>query len=128
MIDLEKQLQEQPLRQVPAHWREDIIKHVGEIAPKAEPVRPGWRLADLFAPYSKAWGTLAAAWIVILLLNLSTMDNTPMPKITGQPPVMALKQQQLLLAELLGPVDPPPDADHTKPQPRSEIRLETVMV
>lgn len=51
----ESLLRQQPVRQLPAHWRDSIL-------PKATPSATPW-------PGPRAWQMLAACWIVIIALH-----------------------------------------------------------
>ena len=66
--DLEKRLQRQPLRQIPAEWRGEILSACAPMqkAPIAGSI-PLWRL--LFARFPVAWGALAAVWIALIAIN-----------------------------------------------------------
>ena len=84
-------------------------------------------------PHPQAWAGLAAVWILILAVNFSMRDPSPVRAEKSSPPspeaIVELRQQQRLLAELIGPRDER-DADRSKPlvpQPRSE-RAEMVAV
>lgn len=83
-------------------------------------------LRDLLWPHPKAWAGLAVVWILILAVDFSVRDQTPMTAEKSLPPspevVAELKQQQRMLAELIGARDAG-DADRSKPLapwPRSE--------
>jgi hypothetical protein len=131
----EQRLKRRPLRQVPAAWRDDILAAAGKASSikRPQPVagRPflsvlNERLASMLWPHPAAWGGLAAAWIFIFAVNFSTRDHEPAQAEMAVSPspevVVQLKQQQRLLAELLGANDSP-DADRPKifvPKPRSE--------
>ena len=136
MNEFEKQLQRQPLRQIPATWREEILA----AAAKAEttPSRQWlttihYQLTTLLWPHPKAWGALAAAWVLILGFSLASVDTTPVALAKSEPlrqeMLMALKQQKLLLPELID-LDEPVEADRpkTKPLPRTERRSEQVII
>jgi hypothetical protein len=131
----EQRLKRRPLRPVPAEWRGGILTAASEAQPVkySQPVADRSflsilyrRLATVLWPHPAAWGALAAVWIVIFAVNFSIRDREPAlaEKAVPQSPevVAQLRQQQRLLAELLGPNDSP-DADRPKtfvPKPRSE--------
>jgi hypothetical protein len=84
------------------------------------------QLSTILWPYPKAWAGLAAVWILILAVDFSARDKTPVMAEKSSPPspevIVELRQQQRMLAELIGPRDTR-DADRSKsfvPQPRSE--------
>lgn len=139
--DFEQKLQRQPLRQVPAEWRGEILAAADGRKSKAESrgQEGCWRstfvsrLSTLLWPHPRAWAGLAAVWILILAVNFSMRDKIPVSAEKSSPPspevIVELRQQQRLLAELIGPRDIR-DADRSKsfvPQPRSE-RAEIVAV
>jgi hypothetical protein len=135
MDDFEQKLQRQPLRQVPAEWREEILTVAESVAAARRPspvTRPSWlstlnsQLSTILWPHPKAWAGLAAVWILILAVDFSAHDRTAL--VAGKsatPPaevIVELRQQQRMLAELMGSHDTG-DADRSKPttpQPRSE--------
>ena len=137
MDDFEQKLRRQPLRKVPAEWREEILSAAGKAGTARRAVRghlgevslPNW-LSALLWPNPQAWAGLAAVWILIFAVNLSTRDTSPVVAEKVSRPssevVVELRQQRLLLAELIGPRDKS-DANRSKlpvSQPRSERRFE----
>jgi hypothetical protein len=72
---------------------------------------------------------LAAVWIVILAVDFSVRDNSPRVAEKTVPPspevIAELRQQQRLLAELMGPREAR-DVDRPKP-PRSERSFEVLV-
>ena len=134
--EFEKRLQRQKLRQVPAGWREEILATATESAAGPRPAtrnpQPSWlstlnhQLSTLLWPHPAAWAGLAAIWIFIFAVNISTRDRSPAIVERAVPPspevLVELKQQQRMLAELIGSRDSS-DADRAKsfaPPPRSE--------
>jgi hypothetical protein len=129
----ERRLSRQPLRPIPAEWREEILRE-GRRADVPEKIwdadttslpKLNW-LAQIFWPSPAAWAGLAAVWLLILAVDFSIRDKTPVAAEKFAPQtaevVMQLRQQQRLLAELMGPRDTS-DADRSKPlapRPRSE--------
>jgi hypothetical protein len=134
------------LRQVPAEWREEILSAANKVGTARRVVHgrlgeaslPNWlstlnsQLSTILWPHPQAWAGLAAVWILILAVDFSVRDKSPVMAEKFAPPspevVAELKQQQRMLAELIGPRETH-DADRTKPfvpQPRSE-RAEILM-
>lgn len=113
--DFETKLQRQPLRQIPAEWRAEILA-AAKAGRRATTV-PGVTLASvfkarlraLFWPAPQAWAGLAALWLVVLVLNFATREAAPELKARHAPPspemLLLLKQQEQLLAELVGQPD-----------------------
>ena len=145
--DFEEHLQRQPLRKVPAAWREQILSAARQAAsaqsvPCRMPRAHAWpsllstihsQLSTLLWPHPAAWAGLAAAWVVILGLNLATHDAAGRVARGGgstSPQVfMAFQEQQRLLSELIGPGETPV-ADQSKPAapvPRSERKSSLLM-
>lgn len=134
MDDFEQKLQRQPLRQIPGEWREEILAAATgrESRVESREQEGRWpstlvsRLSSLLWPHPAAWAGLAAVWILILAVNFSMRDQSPVLAEKSSPPapevIVELRQQQRLLAELIGSRDTR-DADRSKsfvPQPRSE--------
>jgi hypothetical protein len=113
MNEFEQRLRRVPVKPIPAGWRAEILA-------AAVPARPAtgrgsWagrlngRWHDLLWPHPKAWAGLAAAWLVILLLQVSQQEGTPARAAKFAPPspemLVELRQQQQMLVELLGPFE-----------------------
>jgi hypothetical protein len=145
--DFEKRLQRQPLRPIPAEWREEILCAAREATRSAQAsgsAQPtsGWRsalsalhsrLSGLLWPSPQAWAGLAAVWLIILAFDLTTSGPSRLVARSASPPstqfVMALLEEKRLLTELLGPPNQPlapaesPVREQPKalpPRPRSE--------
>jgi hypothetical protein len=138
--EFEKRLQRQPLRQVPADWRQEILSaaqqaSLPEHAPRTtHPAHPrrsllstiNSQLSTLLWPHPAAWAGLAAVWLLILGFNQATREATPLVAKRASPVspqvFMAYREQERLLGELLGPRETPvaerPKAE--APRPRSE--------
>jgi hypothetical protein len=82
---------------------------------------------ELVWPYRRTWATLAAVWIALFIFNVSQRDKSELAARKLPPPspeaIMAWRQQERLLAELIGP-SVPGDVEQRKiflPKPRTEI-------
>ena len=145
--DFEKRVQRQTLRQVPAEWREAILSAARqasspEHATRHTPHASRWRsvlstlnaqLSALLWPRPAAWAGLAAVWVAVLGINLTTRDTSQMLAKHATPVspqiFIAFQEQERLLAELIGPRETPV-AERPKPgpaRPRSERRKEMLM-
>jgi len=132
----EQRLNCQPLRQVPPEWREEIL---GAAARASRVEHHSFlstlnsQLSTILWPHPVAWGGLAAVWILIFTVDFSVRDRTPSVAERYSPApaevVVELRQQQRLLAELMGPRETR-EADRQKnnlPRPRSELDIEILM-
>ncbi len=120
----ESRLKRQPQRQVPAAWRNEILA----AGCPAEPPRPSW-IAQWLWPHPTAWAALAAAWLLVIGMNIGMRDTSPSAAshVASRPSRQVwelLLQQEQMLAELNGPADNPqrPVAVPMPPQPRSQRR------
>ena len=139
--DFEDRLKEQPLRQVPAHWRKEILlatqagKRTSQTFSWPQFVfQTGKVLSMLLWPSPKAWASLAAVWLVLLIVNISSNNASRavaavLPR-TEPEKILAWREEQLLLTELLGSQEMP-IADRPKPaapRPRSERPIDFMRV
>jgi hypothetical protein len=114
--EFENQLQRQPMREIPQHWRVRIIA-------AAQPAPSRWH--EWFQPWPQAWKALGAAWVLILALHFTTPDE---PRKAGNsypltPQSFAILQEQTMkMAQLLGSTDADekPAALPAELKPRSE--------
>jgi hypothetical protein len=81
---------------------------------------------ELIWPYRRTWAGLAAVWMALLIFNVSQRDKAELAARKLPPPspeaILAWRQQEKLLAELIGP-SAPGDAERRKiflPKPRTE--------
>jgi hypothetical protein len=88
---------------------------------------------ELIWPCRRIWTGLAAVWILIFIVNFSQRDPSELMARKTPPPspeiIMTFRQQEILLAELIGQNEPqtaePPKT--FSPRPSSERRFETAM-
>jgi hypothetical protein len=127
MDDFEAHLKRQPLRSMPPEWRREILAAARVQQAGAGP-HPLWEaLREWLWPAPPAWAGLAAAWMLVLLLQLvSSRESTTMSAdaamVRPSPEVaLVFLEQRRLRAELLELTpEPPPPAE--APRPRSERR------
>jgi hypothetical protein len=85
---------------------------------------------ELIFPCRRIWTGLAAVWILIFVVNFSQRDPSEMMARKSSPPspemILTFRQQEILLAELIGQNEPqaaePPKI--FSPRPSSERRFE----
>jgi hypothetical protein len=115
--DFEQHLRRQPVKQIPAEWRKQILA-----APRPAPIaRRHWFFSGLTfqlpAPMIR-WAALAAVWVVIFGLNHAGRDAAPEMAAASASPspqiIVALREQKKVLAELIGPAAL---SDAEKPKP-----------
>lgn len=120
---LETKLAAQSWREVPLAWRREIL--AAARAAQAAPAPGLWdQMAELLWPSPKAWAGLAAAWVVLILINLGLAGSDAARRSEAAAAPQFAKhwqQQQRLLNELFDPenaatVSPPTQG----PTPRSE--------
>ena len=129
----EKRLEGIPRRPVPQAWRRKILSAAREVTPPQQVADSGYSLisrinsmltASLW-PHPKAWAGLAAVWLLMFGLSIATREPSQ-PGFAQKParpsPQMRemLRQQERLLAELVGP-NGTSEHDLSKPAaPRSQ--------
>jgi hypothetical protein len=137
--EFEQRLRRLPVKPVPAAWRAEILTAVATDMNRRQAGREftfsatvALRLRRIFWPHPAAWAGLAAAWVLIFVLNFSPRDAAPVVAETFAPPspeVLAqLRQQQKILAELTGARERG-GAELPKtfaPQPRSTRKISAV--
>jgi hypothetical protein len=133
----EQRLRKQGIKRLPSAWRDEILSAAQAAVPRRSTLNPrpsllstlNHQLSTLLWPHPKAWAGLAAAWVVIFVLNFAGRDESqPMAKNSPPPsPEMmaALREQHRLLVELVGRTDlPEAERPRVVPSPRSERRDE----
>ncbi len=114
--DFEKRLGRLSVRPIPAEWRSEILR-AAQAQAEAQPVTsrvPWWH--EWFWPNPQAWLGLAAAWVVIFLLQLTSPDtaiSTKPVQVNWQS--MALLQQKADDFSLSGEAVEPPRANEPAP-------------
>jgi len=131
MDDFEQKLARQEIRPIPEEWRDAIL---GKVSKEAEPIfpvvdlpEPWWR--NLLWPSPRAWAGLAAAWVAIFILNFGA-GETPQQSALKEARALAsspdwsiaMAEQRLLKAELMGLAESTKPDQKDAPQPRSDAR------
>ena len=130
MSDLESQLKRQTIRQIPSHWRKQILAEAQQHAVADKPMAVSlWR--ELLWPCPQVWAGFAAAWLLVLFLNVS-VEKLPAESMAAARPALenadGYSQRQSLLAEMLGDGRPSATVPAFVPRRRSEGLHETVAV
>jgi hypothetical protein len=133
--EFEETLGSQPMRRIPADWRDDILSAANAAAMQSTPARSPalpltllQRLSTVLWPHPAAWAGLAAVWVVVLGLSWAGRDPAAEPLAHEESPQPqewreALQERERLYADLLGSGHP--EADKPRPpatKPRSERR------
>jgi hypothetical protein len=85
---------------------------------------------ELVLPCRRIWSGLAAAWVILLVINFAQREPALSSNAAAAPVMMSLRDQQRLLNELFADRSLPAEADRPKvsaPRPRTE-RVETATV
>ncbi len=120
--DFEENLKRVPLRPVPGEWRNEILGRAAAATESRPKVRAWLRwLEEITRPRPVAWGGLAAAWVFIALLQMSSAQSgvpisatlvasgKPVRSSAGQE---LIREHKIILAALLDtplalPIEPP---------------------
>jgi len=113
MDDFEQFLKSQPMRCVPPEWRGDILAQAADASggKPAAVVLPWWQAWLWPSPY--AWGALAAAWIIIIGLNMASAQSSP-NRANGkavpsrQEFITMLDERRRLMEKIYSELNPPP--------------------
>jgi hypothetical protein len=104
--------------------RKQTVRELTFVAALANAIRLSF--LELVWPCRRTWTALAAVWVLIFIFNVSQRDKSELAALKLPPPspeaIMAWRQQERLLAELIGSPGTG-DAERRKiflPQPRSE--------
>ncbi|HTD88170.1 MAG TPA: hypothetical protein VK850_16465 [Candidatus Binatia bacterium] len=126
MNDFEDELKKQPIRRVPEHWRAQILREAGSrerSAPNGCHNEPWW--AALLWPSPKAWGALAATWVVMIGFSVANRESGAREE--GPQPAqirMVMEEKRRLQAD----VEEASLHLEQQPKPRSERSAETKSV
>ena len=134
--DFEKKLQRQMPRQIPAEWRAEILSAATK--KNSHPAaQTGWPLLnwlaipwrDLIWPSRRVWAGMAAAWVVIVVVNLRDVREIQMARHDFTPPspavMMAWRDQERSLTDFSEQSEAR-DVDRPRrltPTPRSERQI-----
>src|SRR5262245_13389332 len=126
--DFEEQLRRQPIRPVPREWRGEILgtaRRASDSQPSTIIPQPASWWRQWLWPCPQAWAGLAAAWLVVCLLNWAARDPVHVANTSKAAPApelfLALKEHRRLVAELIGTPTTLEPAKPFEPRPRSEI-------
>ena len=137
--EFENHLRRQPPRELPPHWRAQILTGTERTAmcpaPHASRLRVWLSTINYQPSTALRWSPLAAAWLVILALNHAARDPAPLVSAKSTPPspqlVLALREQRRLFAELTDTASIATPADRPRPragQPHSQRRDDELQV
>ena len=128
MDEFEQQLKRQPLRAIPPEWRGEILR-AARPQPATQNTQLPWQwLREWLWPAPEAWASLAAIWLLTLILQLASSQTSSVTVAADasvtkpmQELKLAFQERQRLLNEFLEwPVSAPPP--EPAPKPRSERR------
>jgi hypothetical protein len=104
--------------------RNQPVRELTFTATLANAIRLSFR--ELVWPCRRTWTALAAVWVALFIFNVSQRDKAELAARKLPPPspeaILAWRQQERLLAELIGP-SAPGDVEQRKiflPKPRTE--------
>jgi hypothetical protein len=128
--EFENRLLRQPPRELPPHWRAEILT-TSHPAPRA-PRPPLFSTFNFQLSTFWHWSPLAAAWLVIFALHHATRDPAPLVSAQSTPPspqlVLALREQRRLFAELTETASVTAPADRPRNQPHSQRRDDELQI
>ena len=124
--------------------RREVMKVAADVNRRKQPVREltfaatlanAIRLSflELIWPCRRIWTGLAAVWILIFVFNFSQRDPSELTARKTPPSspemILTFRQQEKLLAELMGPNEPQAveSSKPLLPQPRSEGQFEILI-
>jgi hypothetical protein len=121
--DFEKRLQNLRVREIPSYWRARILAG-------APPEQAWWQ--EWLWPYPRAWAGLAAAWVVILGMNLAAEKGPSQPPTKrmafSRQELQELRKQEQILTELISPQETAESGSlKPSPAPRSERANNVIM-
>ena len=130
----EKRLKEVPHRPIPAQWRRDILRASRAAAPARNSPLSAWAariaaansvVSRMLWPHPKAWIGLTAVWLLILVLTLAEREPEQAQFVRAVAPpspqmLEMLREQEQLLAELVGSTERAEPHPPVLPQPRSQ--------
>src|SRR3954471_23208930 len=134
MDDFESQLSQQKIRGVPSHWKKQILATAAQAAAQSSPeAQPGvaWSWRDLLWPCPQVWAGFAAAWLLVLFLNVAIKETSTASAMASQTAPARLdgyEERQRLMAEILGDTRKQTIQPSFVPRRRSELEAETVTV
>jgi len=131
--NFEERLRNQPLRSIPAEWREEILSAARlTVTARTKPaehnlvfgiVQMLWH--ELIWPCRRVWAGVACAWLLIIGLNMAASERTPQVASRMEPrsgeEIRAFIEQRRLLAQLTDTLPEPANTRRPNPPgPRSD--------
>jgi hypothetical protein len=110
MNDFESELKKQTVRQIPSHWRGQILSGAArDLSLAMRGRKASWSWRELFWPAPKVWAGIAAAWVLVFFLNVSSGTpaeiTTVASSASGIDRVQGFEERRRLLVELLAPAE-----------------------
>ena len=78
---------------------------------------------ELVLPSRRIWSGLAAVWLLIIVVNVSQRDHSPVGKVASAPVLISAREQQRLMNELFADRTLPVEAEPPKtfsPKPHTQ--------
>lgn len=133
----EEELSRQPLREIPADWRAEILGYAQATVATTPVESPRWKFSwrELFWPCPQAWAGLAAVWVLVVGMELGSVPANQSVLATSSQPSLELQlvwreQRELLSGLLSDRVEPVATQPRRRQVPgrSSQLTIPTVVV